>query len=218
MLNFPLNTTPTTPVRDIPRPSGFTLIEVLVTLVILSIGLLGLAGLQISGLHANMDSEQQSKATMMADDIIERMRANPLGVIAGSYAVVDSATQDCNRNPPAPFCSNFNSGGGAQDATDCTPMQMAAFDAWIWTCGMPVASGVQRNGVKNQLNSGTATIQCTDANGADGDPCSPGSSYTISVNWTGRMLNQGALADANGDGTVDANEQMARNITVSVIP
>ncbi len=217
MLSFLLTTTPTTPVRDIRRPSGFTLIEILVTLVILSIGLLGLAGLQIGGLRANMDSEQQSKATMMADDIIERMRANPLGIVAGSYAAVDSTALDCD-DPPDPFCSNFNDGGTAQDAADCTPTEMATFDIWVWGCGMPVASGVRRNGVRDQLNGGTATVQCVDADLTDGDPCSPGSSYTVSVNWAGRTLSQATLADTNSDGPVDAAEQVARNITVSAIP
>jgi type IV pilus assembly protein PilV len=56
---------------------GFTLIEVLVTIVVVSIGLLGLAGLQINGLRANVSSEARSKATLLANDIIERMRANP---------------------------------------------------------------------------------------------------------------------------------------------
>ena len=54
--------------------NGFTLVEVLVTIVVASIALLGLAGLQITGLRANMSSEARSKASVMANDIAERMR------------------------------------------------------------------------------------------------------------------------------------------------
>lgn len=55
---------------------GFTLIEALVALLALSIGLLGVAGLQITGLRANVSSAWRSQATYLSYDIIDRMRAN----------------------------------------------------------------------------------------------------------------------------------------------
>ncbi|MCB1919948.1 MAG: type IV pilus modification protein PilV [Candidatus Competibacteraceae bacterium] len=55
---------------------GFTLIEVLVTVVVLAIGLLGLAGLQATALKYNSTAYQRSQAVILAYDIIERMRAN----------------------------------------------------------------------------------------------------------------------------------------------
>jgi len=215
MLNpSPDNTWP----RGPRRPSGFTMIEILVTLVILSIGLLGLAGLQIGGLRANMGSEQQSKATLMADDIIERMRANPLGVEANGYAAIDSANLDCGRLP-SPFCSNYND-GSEHAAENCTPTEMATFDAWVWACGMPVSSQTLPGGVVNRLSGGAATIQCVDADPADGDPCSPGSQHIVSVSWQSRAPSEGEVADVDNGGTiaVDAGDQVTRNVTVSVIP
>ena len=168
--------------RTHQRQSGFTLVEVLITIVVVSIGLLGVAGLQISGLRANMGSEARSKATILANDIVERMRANPLGVAANQYANINSASFNC-ATPPAPFCSN--NGGNVSVVTGnvgCTPANMAAFDAWVWTCGMPVATGlptgvVQRGGITNQLLNGTASVTCNDAT------CVPGSAHTITVNW-----------------------------------
>jgi type IV pilus assembly protein PilV len=56
---------------------GFSLIEVLVTLVILSLGLLGVAGLLVSGISNAASSESTSKANQLAADIADRIRANP---------------------------------------------------------------------------------------------------------------------------------------------
>lgn len=162
--------------------SGFTLIEVLVTVVVVSIGLLGLAGLQINGLRANVSSEARSKATLLASDIIERMRANPLGVANNDYANIDTAGIGCNATPD-PFCSNTSSAVAAS----CTPTEMAAFDAWVWACGMPTA-GTVRGGITNQLNQGTGSVVCDTA------PCVADSTYTVTVNWNEANLNTGDAA------------------------
>ena len=55
---------------------GFTMVETLVALVCLSIGLLGVAALQVTGLQSNLSSSWRSQATYLAYDIIDRMRAN----------------------------------------------------------------------------------------------------------------------------------------------
>lgn len=61
---------------------GFTLIEILVTVIVLSIGLLGLAGLQAVSLKFNSTAYQRSQATILIYDMVERMRANPSQVSA----------------------------------------------------------------------------------------------------------------------------------------
>ncbi len=58
------------------KQQGFTLLEVLVSLVVLSIGLLGLAALQLQGLKYNHDAYVRTQGTFLAYDLIERMRAN----------------------------------------------------------------------------------------------------------------------------------------------
>lgn len=69
------------------RQSGFSMIEVLVTLVILAVGLLGLAGLQSVGLKNNHSSLGRSAATMFAYNIIDRMRANCQNALDGDYDI-----------------------------------------------------------------------------------------------------------------------------------
>lgn len=61
----------------LPRSAqGFTLLEVLIAVVVLSVGLLGLARLQTAGLRQNHSAFMRSQATMLAYDIIDRMRTN----------------------------------------------------------------------------------------------------------------------------------------------
>ena len=69
------------------RQYGFTLLEVLIALLILSIGLLGLAALQTTGLRSNQMASMRTLATEAAYDITDRMRANPAGVAANEYVI-----------------------------------------------------------------------------------------------------------------------------------
>lgn len=59
------------------RQRGVTLVEILVTVVIISVGLLGVAALHTLSLKHGQDAHVRSQATAMATDIIDRMRANP---------------------------------------------------------------------------------------------------------------------------------------------
>jgi len=188
---------------------GFTLIEVLVTIVVVSIGLLGLAGLQISGLRANVSSEARSKATLLASDIIERMRANPLGVAANNYsalAVSKLANGNCSVPTPARICSNTNTTA----AVNCTASQMATFDEWVWGCGLTPAAGAQRGGVINLLPNGSASVTCNDNGTVPGDPCSPGSTHTVTISWDENSPNATTGTTAGTNTT--------QSITLVVVP
>ena len=76
------------------RASGFSLIEVLVALLVLAIGLLGLAALQAQGLRFNHDALVRTNATHLAYDIIDRMRVNRTNV--GAYAAGPAPPFDCD--------------------------------------------------------------------------------------------------------------------------
>lgn len=69
------------------RADGFTLIESLVALLVLSIGLLGVAAMQLSSLQANNGAFQRTQATFLAQDIADRMRANRRAALDGAYDI-----------------------------------------------------------------------------------------------------------------------------------
>ncbi|WP_244505771.1 type IV pilus modification protein PilV [Nitrosomonas communis] len=70
-----------------PHQKGVTMIEVLVAIIVLSIGLLGLAGLQSAGLTYNQSASFRSTATMMTYSILDSIRANRNEAINGSYNI-----------------------------------------------------------------------------------------------------------------------------------
>lgn len=74
------------------KAAGFTLLEILVALVVLSIGLLGLASLQASGLRSNHSGYLRSQATIYAYEMADRMRANRATAIGGGYNITLATT------------------------------------------------------------------------------------------------------------------------------
>jgi type IV pilus assembly protein PilV len=83
----------------IRRDAGFSLIEVLVTVVLLAIGLLGLAALQAHATLTSIEAYQRTQALLLVHDMIERIRANKpdalryIGANYGAGAVVACAAQ-----------------------------------------------------------------------------------------------------------------------------
>jgi type IV pilus assembly protein PilV len=82
--------------------SGFTLLEVMIAVLVLGIGLLGLAHLQITTLKHNQSAEFRSKASVMAAGMLDRMRANQVAAQNGNYALAVDA------DPPADLNSIAN--------------------------------------------------------------------------------------------------------------
>jgi type IV pilus assembly protein PilV len=93
--------------------AGFTLIEALIALLVLTVGLLGAAGMLLTSVRNSNNSYLRSQASFIADSLVERMRANPLAIWGGHYnGVLSSAT------PAAPTCG----------AGGCSPAQVAGYD------------------------------------------------------------------------------------------
>lgn len=82
------------------KQSGFTLLEVLVAMLVLAIGLLGLAGLMTTSMRNNLSASHRTQATWMAYDIIDRMRANRAGAVTGGYATLMGAAATCSTAVP----------------------------------------------------------------------------------------------------------------------
>ena len=102
------------------KKTGFTLIEVLIAMVVLAVGLLGLAGLQMAGLRNNQSAYNRSQATELAYDLADRMRANTVG--AATYAT-GTAMAIAN-------CKN---------TTGCSPTEMAVNDLFEWNSAISTA-------------------------------------------------------------------------------
>lgn len=96
-----------------PRASaaGFSLVEVMVALLVLSVGLIGLAALHGQGLSASRTAVYRTQAVALAADLADRIRANRLGQAAYAGAADDN---DCD------------------SGTECTPAEMAEHDLFRW--------------------------------------------------------------------------------------
>ena len=94
------------------RIAGFTLIEVLIALIIMSVGMLGIAGLYVHSMQAGRTSVLRHNAVTLAGDIADRIRANPR---AGAAYALAGANNNC-----------VNGG------IDCTIGEMAANDVFLW--------------------------------------------------------------------------------------
>jgi len=115
-------------------PFGFAMVEVLITVTVMSIGLLGLATLQVNSLNSNFRAEQRTEALLLANDLVERMRGNFLAAREGRY--------EANGPPPnAPAnCDDF-----------CDRNALARYDLAQWYARITA-----------QLRSGGGTVDCVD--------------------------------------------------------
>lgn len=78
--------------RPISNKNGFSLLEVLISIFILAIGLLGLAALQTTSLKNNHSAQHRTSATVLTYDILDRMRLNPTLVLAPSRRLIPNAS------------------------------------------------------------------------------------------------------------------------------
>ena len=162
--------------------SGMSLIEILVTVLVLSIGLLGIAGMQAFGMRYNHDSYARSQATMIANELIERMHANPDAVNNGDYETAENAV-NCSSviNDPA---HPANTAPACSGADVCTITELAAVDVFRMECGQYQAGpNALVGGAANLLPNGALNITCTDADLTDANPCTGDNTRTVTVTW-----------------------------------
>lgn len=109
---------------------GFSLIEVMVTLAITVVGLVGISSLQLQSNRAIVDSGSRSQAIWMLEELSSRINANSAALISydtgGDYNSGNCATI------PTICAAYFNS--GQQKSAICTPQEVALFDIWDLTC------------------------------------------------------------------------------------
>jgi len=101
---------------------GFTLLEVLVAVLIFSLGLMGLAGLLAVSVKTNHAAYMRTQATFLAQGMADRMRANVLGLWKNSYNLPTTAALTFPQAAPATTCAT----------SGCTYSDVAARDLAIW--------------------------------------------------------------------------------------
>ncbi|MCK5727747.1 MAG: type IV pilus modification protein PilV [Methylococcales bacterium] len=105
------------------KNKGFTLIEILISMIVLAIGLLGLAGLQMTGLRNNLSSYHRTQATQLAYDMADRMRVNIANAKLGSNSIYVRKTPPSNAQKQT-ACLTISG--------TCTPIHMAEQDLFEW--------------------------------------------------------------------------------------
>jgi type IV pilus assembly protein PilV len=153
-----------------PRPArGFTLIEVLVSIVIIGVGLLGIAKMQALAFSSTGVASMRSLAALEASSLAASMHADRAywasGVAAPApgFTITGTVISDAVLALTVPACTIATVGG-------CTPTQLAAYDVNQWA---GAANGLLPNPV--------TTIQCTNVVGSP-------VLCTITLTWSENMV------------------------------
>jgi type IV pilus assembly protein PilV len=126
------------PLTEIPR-AGFTLIEVLIGLGVVSVGMLGVAGLYVHGIRAGRSAIFSLQAVTMAGDVADRIRANPRAGVAYAGTGADNG---CIAGGP-----------------DCDAARMAEHDVHTWT--QQAATSLPGGSIHVGFNGGTLPPEYT---------------------------------------------------------
>jgi type IV pilus assembly protein PilV len=133
------------------RQAGVGLLEVLLTVLVIAVGLLGVVSLQTQSITLTHASHMRSTAAYKALEMADRIRANQVGFAAGEYDSVDTSTILASATVPA-TCRDTRVGATITSATACTPQQLAQRDAYEWALSL---DATQQAGL---LPSGEGTV------------------------------------------------------------
>lgn len=117
---------------------GFSLIELLIAVVIMAVGILGVAGLQVESLQQNRSALYRAEAVQLANDLIDRIRVNKGIVYTSLIDAPPPAATDC-------------------EVSTCTPSQMANYDIAQWKCS-----------INSEDSTGAQLSVCSGLKGLDG--------------------------------------------------
>ena len=183
---------------------GFTLLEVMIAVVVFSIGLLGIAGLQVAGMRFTHDAQLRAIATAQAENMADRMRTNAVGMTAGNYDVTGAM--------PATYAKDC-------DAAQCTPAELATFDLVSWNTAV---AGKAAEGNAAVLPGGDGVV-CLDSTPDDGDTgnwlCdNKGSVYAVKVRWVERSGGANDTGQASTATTQISADLVSQRLVLRVLP
>ncbi|GAC33523.1 type IV pilus assembly protein PilV [Paraglaciecola polaris LMG 21857] len=163
---------------------GVGMVEILVTLFILTVGLLGVASLQFVSAFSNADALHRSQAVLVAQQFSERLRAAAAPSVTGAGLVVDNqyyaddvynfADLSCDSSalPYECFCLAIPASVPNCQQNQCNAAQFAQFDTYEVSCAVTSAAP-----------SLLISLTCADNNVLDTDRCSAGARQQIMVTW-----------------------------------
>ena len=189
------------------RTAGFTMIEVLVTLVILMFGLLGIAGLMAKGQRASFEAFQRQQALALANDLAERIRSNRASGASyaaaagiGASPMVGEGALYATLLPPT---SIMDCGGGSS----CNTANLAIYDLALWDgllTGYTEKQAVGNVSVGGIINARGCVEELAGAVVCPAPPAGinvfSSSMYRVSVAWQGQEETGAPTASACGTG------------------
>lgn len=155
---------------------GFTLVEVLVSVLVLLIGVLGVASMQMLSIETNRGAYYRSQATFVGSEILDAMRANPLAL--NDYVItIDPEDPNSINLPSDPGCATSSQG--------CTPAAMAAVDLRQWASHFVDVFGALGSDYRPTLPGGGGHIEVD------------GNEYTVVVSWRQRVFDNTDNTDSS---------------------
>jgi type IV pilus assembly protein PilV len=149
---------------------GISLIESMIATLIISLGILGVAGMQMIAMKGNSHAVQQGQASDVMNGLLERMRSNVAAVYADDYTITDSSTYQCG----TALSKNCEDG-----VTKCNGTELAKSDLYHTICGYDAA---HLSGIRSVLADGAISVSCLGGVGS----CDKGINFKVS--WSERIL------------------------------
>lgn len=174
---------------------GFSLIEVLVALFVISIGMLGIAGMELFSKSTETEAVQRSTAILVAQEMMEKMRANPTGL--ASY--INVTLGNASLSAPSTDCTT----------STCTTTQLASHDLWSWEQLLDGA---------NEVSGTTKTGGLVQPQGCITGPAAGAAGvYTVAIAWRGNtaMGNPTATTCGQTSGLYGTSNEFRRVIVIN---
>lgn len=195
---------------------GFTMIEILVTLVIMMFGLLGIAGLILKGQKAGSEAYERNQALLIAMDMAEKMKTNRLTTgqlnsapyLAGAYGSLGTPAGAAPAGPGSvvvPDCGQIVS----TNTCPSTGTNLVAYDLATWN---NLLVGTQESSTQTGGNVGGIV----NALGCIEQPVA-GGPVRISVAWQGNMATVVPTTSACGQGQYGASDSYRRVVSIDIL-
>ena len=176
---------------------GFSLLELLIALIVFSIGLLAIAGLQTVSKQANYEAIQRTTAAQVANGLLEDMRTNGNGI--DIYAAAPQLGGGVIGAEPIPNC---------RDGNECNAAQKAAHDLWYWE--QVLDGNLETNG---GIAAGGLVLPTLCVAGPGGGVAGV---YTVTIVWRGTASISSNIANPCGtaSGNYGAQNEFRRVVQI----